>query len=111
MSRAPDSVTASARARAAVAIGDALEGSAALARLALRVRESQRRLSDLAPALPPALRDQVRSGPLDDQAWTLLAANAAVAAKLRNLLPALEERLKSRGWPPRTLRVKTAGEG
>jgi hypothetical protein len=110
VSRARDPATASARPHAAVAIGDALDGSAALARLTHRVRESQRRLADLALALPPALQDQVRSGPLDDQAWTLLAANAAVAAKLRNLLPVLEARLTSQGWPPRTLRVKTAGE-
>lgn len=95
---------------AAVAIGDALDGSSALARLALRVRESQQRLSDLAAALPPTLRAQVRSGPLDDQSWTLLAANAAVAAKLRNLLPVLEERLRAQGWPSRTLRLKTAGD-
>ena len=111
MSRTPDPGTARLPLRAAVAIGDALEGSAALARLALRVRESQQRLSDLAAALPPALRDQVRSGPLDDRGWTLLAANAAAAAKLRNLLPVLDERLRASGWPPRTLRLKTAGEG
>lgn len=111
MSRTPDPGTAPLPQRTTVAIGDALQGSAALARLALRVRESQQRLADLAAALPPPLRAQVRSGPLDDQSWTLLAANAAVAAKLRNLLPMLEEQLRARGWPPRTLRLKTAGEG
>ncbi len=111
MSRTPGPGTASHRPHAAVAIGDALEGSAALARLALRVRESQQRLADVAAALPPALRDQIRSGPLDDQSWTLIAANAAAAAKLRNLLPALDERLRSQGWPSRTLRVKAAAQG
>lgn len=98
-----------APARGTLAIGEAMHGSEALARLTQRLRESQRRLADIAAALPPALRDQIRSGTLDDQDWTLLAANAAVAAKLRNLLPLLAERLAAQGWPPRALRVKTTG--
>jgi hypothetical protein len=95
----------------ALAIGEALRGSDALERLTSRLRESQQRLADVGAVLPPALRDHVQCGPLDEEGWTLLAANAAVAAKLRNLLPALTQCLQSRGWPQRTLRVKILGRG
>jgi hypothetical protein len=51
------------------------------------------------PQLPAALQSQVRPGQLDttDNAWTLLASNAAVAAKLRQLLPRLESALAASG--------------
>lgn len=98
------------RANDTLAIADAIGASAALQRLGARLAESQRRMADIADALPAALRDQVRSGALDEQRWTLLAPNAAAAAKLRNLLPLLAARLAERGWPERALRVKTLGE-
>jgi len=98
------------RARDTLAIGDAMLASPALQHLGARLRESRQRLADIAAVLPPPLHEQVRSGTLDDQGWTLLAANAAVAAKLRNLLPLLEERLRDRGWPERALRVRTRGD-
>jgi predicted DCC family thiol-disulfide oxidoreductase YuxK len=97
------------RSRDTLAIRDAMGGSQALERLTQRLRESRLRLADLAAVLPPPLRDQVRSGTIDDQRWTLLAANAAAAAKLRNLLPLLADRLAAQGWPQRELRVKTLG--
>ena len=105
------SKAAAPRSRDTLAIGDAIRGNDALTRLTRRLHESRQRLADVAAALPPALRDQVRAGPLDDQSWTLLAANAAAAAKLRNLLPLLADQMAARGWPPRALRVKTLGAG
>ena len=45
-------------------------------------------------------------GPLDDESWTLLAANGAVAAKLRQLQPRIEQTLCSAGWPARALRIR-----
>jgi hypothetical protein len=48
----------------------------------------------------------VRPGPLDAEGWTLLAANTAVAAKLRQLQPRLEETLLEHGWPAGSLRIK-----
>jgi hypothetical protein len=56
--------------------------------------------------LPPALAPHVRPGPLDAEGWTLLAANTAVAAKLRQLRPRLESALLDNGWPPGALRIK-----
>ena len=87
-------------------IGQALGGSAPLAQLAQRVRDSQARLAVVAPMLAPPLLAHVRSGPLDDEAWTLLAANPAVAAKLRQMLPLLTQALADSGWPTRAIRVK-----
>ncbi len=96
-------------ARDTLAVGDAIGNTDTLARLMRRAAESARRLADLADVLPPGLRGRVRGGALDDEAWTLLAPDAAAAAKLRNLLPLLAERLVAKGWPPRRLRVKTLG--
>ena len=89
-----------------VPIRQALGDSEPLVRLAQRVRDSQARLAALSALLPTALAAQVRSGPLDDEGWTLLAANTAVAAKLRQMLPLLAQELADQGWPARTLKVK-----
>jgi len=93
----------------ATPIGDALARSAPLASLRQRLADSAARLDALRDVLPAALQAHVAAGPLDDESWSLLAANAAVAAKLRHLQPLLEQALQQRGWPPRTLRVKVAG--
>jgi hypothetical protein len=91
---------------AAVPIARAIGDSAPLTRLVERLRQSDRRFDDLRPALPSALQAQVRPGPVDDQGWTLLVANPAVAAKLRQLLPDLAARLQQAGWPPVEIRVR-----
>lgn len=48
----------------------------------------------------------VRAGPLDAEGWSLLAANPAVAAKLRQLQPRLDAALADSGWPALALRIK-----
>ena len=70
------------------------------------MRASQARLDAVADVFPPPLRAHVRAGPLDDEGWTLLAANTAVAAKLRHLLPLLAEALLAKGWQATAIRVK-----
>lgn len=85
---------------------DALAGSETLAGLMQRIGESHRRFEAIADLLPEALRASVRPGPLDDSAWLLLAANAAAAAKLRQMLPALQSRLLSAGWQGPVVKVK-----
>ena len=89
-----------------LAIDQALAGSEPLALLGRRMRESQDRLTAITPLLPPAMRASVRAGPTDETAWSLLATNNAVAAKLRQMLPALEAHLRSQGWSGPPLRVK-----
>jgi hypothetical protein len=48
----------------------------------------------------------VKPGPVDELGWSMLAANASVAAKLRQLQPRLEAVLKERGWQVSAIRIK-----
>ena len=94
------------RTSAALPIGQALENSAPLARLRGLLRESNARYAAIAPLLPPALAEQVSPGPVTEEGWALLAANSAVAAKLRQLAPRLEATLKAQGWTDGRLRIR-----
>jgi hypothetical protein len=87
-------------------LGQSLAGDAGLSSLLARVRASQARLDALADVLPGLLRQHLRAGPLDDDGWTILAANSAVASKLRHLLPTLAETLVAKGWQATPIRVK-----
>ncbi len=87
-------------------LGDSLAGDDSLTSLLARVRASQARLDALAEVLPGLLRQHLRAGPLDDDGWTILAANSAVASKLRHLLPTLAETLVAKGWQATSIRVK-----
>ena len=87
-------------------LGESLAGDDSLAGLLARVRASQARLDALADVLPGLLRQHLRAGPLDDDGWTILAANSAVASKLRHLLPTLAETLVAKGWQATAIRVK-----
>lgn len=91
---------------AAVPIGEALRASAPLGRLAERMHRSNALFAAVAPALPSGLAPHVSAGPIDDDGWSLLCANAAVAAKLRQLVPHLEQRLRDAGQPVTPIRVK-----
>jgi hypothetical protein len=87
-------------------LGESLARDDTLAGLLARVRASQARLDALADVLPGLLRQHLRAGPLDDDGWTILAANSAVASKLRHLLPTLAEALVAKGWQATSIRVK-----
>lgn len=91
---------------AAVPIAEALRASAPLGRLTERLRRSNDLFAAVAPAMPPGLAPHVSAGPIDDDGWSLLCANAAVAAKLRQLVPHLERRLIDAGQPVTAIRVK-----
>ena len=84
----------------------ALDRSEPLASLLQRVRESRERFEAIAGLLPAALREGVRPGPLDENSWSLLVGHAAAAAKLRQMLPALEDALRARGWPGPALKIR-----
>jgi hypothetical protein len=90
----------------ALPLARAIEGSAALARLGQRLRQSQQRLDAVRPALPAALLGQIHAGPCDDRQWALLATSAAAAAKLRQSLPDLHALLAAAGWPAVEIRVR-----
>lgn len=91
---------------AALPIGEALRASAPLARLTERLRESAAMFAAIEASLPSALASHVSPGPLDEAGWSLLAANAAVAAKLRQLVPRFEDRLRDSGHPVAAIRIK-----
>ncbi|MEK8030140.1 hypothetical protein AACH06_04835 [Ideonella sp. DXS29W] len=91
-------------------ITEALDANATLANLLQRLKEAEARLVTVREALPPGLRAHVRSGALDETGWNLLVPNGAVAAKLRQCLPAIEQALLVRGWKPTSLRVKVQSE-
>ncbi len=94
-----------------VPLDAALRNSEPLAGLLQRVRQSQALLDHIAPLLPAALRPLVKAGPLDDAGWSLLVANSAAAAKLRQMLPQLLAELQKRGAsvPEIRLRVRRGG--
>lgn len=87
-------------------MGTALDRSEPLAGLLQRVHESRARFEAVAGLLPAGLREGMRPGPLDDTCWVLLVPHAAAAAKLRQLLPALDAALRERGWPGPAIKIK-----
>ena len=93
------------------AIDQAIAQSEPLVALGQRMRASQARLEALLPLLPLAMHAHVKAGPIDEVGWTLLATNSAVSAKLRQMLPALEAHLRTRGWAGPPVRVKMLSPG
>ena len=88
------------------AVTSALAQSAPLASLMQRLRASQQCLEAVRSVLPAGLAMHVQAGPLDDEGWTLLAANAAVSSKLRQLQPRLMEALLKKGLRVNAIRLR-----
>jgi hypothetical protein len=93
----------------ALALSQALERSAPLSLLRQRLLDSQQRFAVIERLLPPLLLPHVQPGPVDEEGWSLLAANASVAAKLRQLQPKLEATLAEQGWQTNLIRIKVQG--
>jgi hypothetical protein len=89
-----------------VTLQQAAQDSPTLARLTQLARESGERLKAVELLIPPPLRSSVKPGPIDGLAWCLLVDSNAAAAKLRQVLPALLNRLRDRGWQVNSIRVK-----
>ena len=84
----------------------ATQDSPALARLTGLVAESSARLQSVEALIPAALRSAVRAGPIEGTVWCLILDNNAIAAKIRQLLPALEAHLRAKGWDVSAIRLK-----
>ena len=85
-----------------------VDSAPTLAQFSAVARDTQNRLKAIAPLLPASLRSLVQSGGVEDDAWCLLVPNSAVAAKLRQTLPALCAHLRTKGWNVNTIRVKVS---
>lgn len=90
----------------AITLQQAARESPGLARLAGLARESGDRLKLCESLIPPMLRSHIKPGPIEGPGWCLLVDNNAVAAKLRQLLPALAAHLRSKGREVEAIRVK-----
>ena len=93
-----------------VALRQALNNSEPLALLLRRLQTSRAALQSVLPSLPAELHSAVQAGPWEENQgkcdWTLLAPNPAVAAKLRQCLPAMQESLRQFVAAEVTIRVK-----
>lgn len=94
-----------------VTVQQAADDSPTLARLAELARESGERLRAVQSLIPAPLRSRVRPGPIDGTAWCLLVEGSAAAAKLRQVLPALQAHLCGRGWQVTAIRIKVQTGG
>jgi hypothetical protein len=90
----------------AITLQQAAQESSTLARLSDLVRASSARLQAIAPLLPAPLRASVQAGPIEDGCWCLLVSSNAVAAKLRQLVPALQTHLSHQGLGVASVRIK-----
>jgi len=90
----------------AISLLQATQESETLSRLCDLADESAQRLKSIESLLPGALRRCVRPGPIDGPIWCLLLENNAAAAKIKQLLPALQAHLRSKGWEVNAIRLK-----
>lgn len=90
----------------AITVLEATEGSPTLAGLAARARDASERLAAVQDLIPPEMRAAIQAGPAEGDVWCMLVHGSAAAAKLRQLAPMLQARLKSRGWDVATIRLK-----
>jgi hypothetical protein len=89
-----------------VSLQQAAEEAPTLARLAQLARESGERLKAIEASIPPPLRASIRPGPIEGTTWCLLVDSNAAAAKLRQLLPLLQQKLVNRGFEVTAIRLK-----
>ncbi len=90
----------------AIPLQEAAQQSPSLASLMGRVRESSERLLAIRSLLPAPLRNSIQAGPIEEGCWCLLVSSNAVAAKLRQLVPALQAHLNSKGMGVSSIRIK-----
>lgn len=90
----------------AVTLSQAAENSPSLARLTELVRESNEWLKAVEPLIPEALRQAVQAGPIDGDTWCLLVSGNAAAAKIRQLVPLIQARLRGKGSKVTSIRLK-----
>jgi hypothetical protein len=71
-----------------------------------RMRLSESRLQRLLAIIPKGLHRQITAGPADEGSWTILVASPAVAAKVRQILPAMTAAVAQQEQRAVLIRVK-----
>jgi len=94
------------RLQSTLTLHQAVGESQTLARLTQRVHESNQRLKAIEALIPSTLRPAVKAGPIDDENWCLLVSGNAAAAKIRQLIPLMQDNLHRQGWKVATIRLK-----
>ncbi|MDH4134251.1 MAG: hypothetical protein OEV31_05640 [Gammaproteobacteria bacterium] len=80
--------------------------SPTLSRLAELSEDSVARLKAIEPIIPTALRSAITAGPIDGANWCLIVNSSAAAAKIRQVLPALQTHLQAKGWEVTSIRLR-----
>jgi hypothetical protein len=88
----------------------ATQDSPTLAHLTGLAMESSARLKSIETLIPVALRSAVRPGPIEGSVWCLILDNNSIAAKIRQLLPAFESHLRTKGWEVSAIRLKVQAQ-
>ena len=89
-----------------LSLEQAFDSAPSLASLQKRIRDSQRCLEWIQPALPTGLRKQIKAGPIQETEWCVLVSNASVSAKVRHLIPMLLAVLIENGAQITAIRIK-----
>lgn len=89
-----------------VTLLQASQDSPNLARLIELSGDSVARLKAIESLIPGSLRAAVKAGPIEGPVWCLILDNNAAAAKIRQILPALESHLRIKGWEVNSIRLK-----
>jgi hypothetical protein len=96
------------RYHAPVSLLQASQSNPDLAKLMELQRESSARLQAISGLIPESLRAGIKAGPIDEKSWCLIFNNNNTAAKLRQLLPALEAHLRVKGLGVNAIRLKVS---
>lgn len=89
-----------------VTLLQATQESPTLARLTELSHDSLARLKAVEPMIPAVLRAAIKAGPIDGSNWCLIVTGNAAAAKVRQLLPAMQIHLRNQGWDVGSIRLK-----
>jgi hypothetical protein len=89
-------------------VSDAFSHTGPLADLLRRQRQSEQRWRAAQQVLPRGLADATQPGPWDSTGWTLLTTSGAIAAKLRQCVPAIEAQLRAQGLETAAIVIKVS---
>ncbi len=89
-----------------VTLLQATQESPMLARLSSLTADSVARLKAIESLIPDNLRAAIKPGPIEEATWCLIVNNNATAAKIRQLLPAFQAHLRTKGWEVNSIRLK-----